>query len=79
MITLRDWYLTSHMTDEVGEEFYMGHGIVSGHPKLADGIDIHTSPIEEVRFDSEAFHTEGLFSPDAVNGKCVLWRDDCDE
>lgn len=49
MISLRDWWIQKGFAE--GEDRYIAHGIVSGHPKLRDGINITTSVIEEMKFD----------------------------
>lgn len=52
MIKLTQWYLTEHLLKDTKEKCYVAHGVVSGHPKLADGDFINTSIIEEIRLDS---------------------------
>lgn len=38
MITLRNWHLRR----------FAAHGVVLGHPRLPDGMHVHTSPIQEM-------------------------------
>lgn len=48
MATLKNWYL-----NVVDGEYCIAHGIVTGHHRLPDGMDIHTSWLEEVSYDAE--------------------------
>ena len=52
MIYLKNWYITK-LSRETGEIYYNAHGIVLGHPKLQEGIDIHTSVIKTIKLDNE--------------------------
>lgn len=53
MIKLKYWYFSKHKVKETHEDCYQAHGIVSGHPRLQDGIDITTSIVESIKLDSE--------------------------
>ncbi len=46
-IFLHYWYI-----EPVGE-YRIGHGIVTGHPRLPDTTDMHTSAIQSMRFDAD--------------------------
>ncbi len=56
-LQLHYWYIGEHEID--GRLFRIGHGVVTGHKKLADSIRMHTSAIE-------AFHV------DEAEGELVL-------
>lgn len=49
---LHYWYVGEHEIE--GKLYKMGHGIVTGHKKLLDTIDAHTSAIQEMHIDEEA-------------------------
>ena len=53
MIQLKDWYFTKHRLIDLDEDCYCAHGVVSGHPRLEDGIDITTSKVEHIKPDDE--------------------------
>ena len=53
MIRLKDWYFTKHRLIDLDEDCYCAHGVVSGHPRLEDGIDITTSKVEHIKPDAE--------------------------
>lgn len=53
MIKLKDWYFTKHRLIDIDEDCYCAHGVVSGHPRLEDGIDITTSKVEHIKPDAE--------------------------
>ena len=57
-LMLHDWYLDEHQDRESGESSIIAHGIVTGHTKLADSIDIHTSKVEKVSMNSETGEAE---------------------
>lgn len=50
-ITLHYWYIEEHTT-EMGM-FRIGHGIVTGHPRISDACDMHTSNIRTIFTDFE--------------------------
>ena len=50
-LQLHYWYIGEHEID--GEMLRIGHGIVSGHKKLSDAIDMHTSAVEAIHIDEE--------------------------
>ena len=50
-LQLHYWYIEEADVD--GEILRIGHGIVTGHNRLPDAIDIHTSPIEAIYIDEE--------------------------
>ncbi len=52
-LQLHYWYVREHGKSE-DQLFRLGHGIVTGHDRLPDSIEIHTSPIEDMCFDEEA-------------------------
>ncbi len=51
-LQLHYWYIGEHEID--GEMLRIGHGIVSGHKKLSDAMDMHTSAVEAMHIDEEA-------------------------
>ena len=51
-LQLHYWYVEER--EEDGEVVRIGHGIVSGHKKLADAIDMYTSAVEAIHVDEEA-------------------------
>ena len=51
-LQLHYWYIGEHEIH--GEMFRIGHGIVTGHKKLSDSIDMHTSAVEGIHIDEEA-------------------------
>ncbi len=51
-LQLHDWYVGAHEID--GQMYHIGHGIVTGHQKLPDAIDMHTSAVEGIHIDEEA-------------------------
>ena len=53
MIRLDDWHLTEGISANTGKTYYKAHGIVTGHPKLVDGIYITTSVVEQMKLDKE--------------------------
>ena len=50
-LQLHYWYIGEHEID--GEKLLLGHGIVTGHKKLPDSIDMHTSAVEDINIDEE--------------------------
>lgn len=50
MIKLNGWFINKRKEGQ----HYHAHGISTGHPKLCDGMDITTSAIESLRFDSDS-------------------------
>lgn len=53
MIKLKDWHFSKCMRGDTQGEYFRAHGIVTGHPKLEDGISITTSMIEKIKLDAE--------------------------
>ena len=51
-LMLHYWYIEE--TEYEGRRFGIGQGIVTGHPKLPDSIDMHTSEVKSVYVDEEA-------------------------
>ena len=51
-LQLHYWYIGEHEIH--GEMFRIGHGIVTGHKKLSDAMDMHTSAVEGIHIDEEA-------------------------
>ncbi|MCR5511105.1 MAG: hypothetical protein K6F54_09175 [Lachnospiraceae bacterium] len=51
-LQLHYWYVGEHEIE--GEKYRIGHGIVTGHQKLLDAIDMHTSVVEGIHIDEEA-------------------------
>ena len=51
-LQLHYWYVAEHEIH--GEMFRVGHGIVTGHRKLLDALDMHTSAVEAVHIDEGA-------------------------
>lgn len=51
-LQLHYWYIGEHEIH--GEMFRVGHGIVTGHKKLSDAMDMHTSAVEGIHIDEEA-------------------------
>ena len=50
-LQLHYWYIGEHEID--GEKLLLGHGIVTGHKKLPDSIDMHMSAVEDINIDEE--------------------------
>ncbi len=50
-LRLHYWHIGEHEVD--GKMFRIGHGIVTGHKKFSDSIDMHTSAVEAVHIDKE--------------------------
>ncbi len=50
-LELHYWYVSDE--EYHGERFRIGHGIVTGHKKLADSIDMYTSSVEGIQIDEE--------------------------
>ena len=50
-LQLHYWYIREHEIDGVVKR--IAHGIVTGHKKLPDSIDIHTSPVKSVFVDKD--------------------------
>lgn len=48
MISLVNWYLEKYNNDE---PYYIMRGYVFGHPRLADGVHIHTSAVEDIKLN----------------------------
>ncbi len=53
MIKLREWYFQSGIIEETQKKGFRAWGFVLGHPKLQDGIHIHTSVIDNLELDAE--------------------------
>lgn len=53
MIKLTNWYFTKGINRDTKKEVFIAEGTVSNHPKLEDGIHIHTSIVEKVELDKE--------------------------
>lgn len=51
-LQLHYWYVGEHEIN--GDMFRLGHGIVTGHKKLSDALDMHTSAVEAMHIDEEA-------------------------
>ncbi len=51
-LQLHYWYVGEHEIH--GEMFRIGHGIVTGHKKLMDALDMHTSAVEAIHLDAES-------------------------
>ena len=51
-LQLHYWYVGEH--EYQGEKFRIGHGIVTGHKRLQDATDMHTSAVEAIHIDEEA-------------------------
>ena len=51
-LQLHYWYIDER--EYHGEMFRIGHGVVTGHKRLSDAIDMHTSAVEAVHVDEEA-------------------------
>ena len=50
-LQLHYWYIGEH---ESGSEMLrIGHGIVTGHNKLSDAMNMHTSAVEAIHIDEE--------------------------
>ena len=49
---LHYWYIVD--LEKEGAVYQIGHGIVTGHDKLSDSINMHTSPVQAVQVDEEA-------------------------
>lgn len=52
MIKLTNWCITEYNSEQKG--IYIAHGTVFGHPRLADGIYIHTSKIEKLEMNKSS-------------------------
>lgn len=50
-LQLHYWYIGEHEIE--GEMLNIGHGIVTGHKKLSDAMDMHTSAVEAIHIDEE--------------------------
>lgn len=50
-LQLHYWYIDEQ--DIAGMKFRIGHGIVTGHKKLEDSIDMHTSAVKAVYVDED--------------------------
>ena len=51
-LQLHYWYVDEYEKD--GETIRMGHGIVTGHMKLPDALDMHTSAVQGIHIDDAA-------------------------
>lgn len=51
-IALHYWYIDETITEN--GKFWIAHGIVTGHPRISDACDMHTSNIRAVYADFEA-------------------------
>ena len=59
-LQLHYWYVGEHEIH--GDIFRLGHGIVTGHKKLSDAMDMHTSAVEAMHIDEEAEDRPQIFS-----------------
>ncbi len=50
-LQLHNWYIGEHEIN--GEMRRLGHGIVTGHKRLSDATDMHTSAVEAIHIDEE--------------------------
>ncbi len=50
-LQLHNWYIGEHEIH--GEMFRLGHGIVTGHKRLSDATDMHTSAVEAIHIDED--------------------------
>ena len=50
-LQLHYWYIGEHEVD--GEKLRIGHGIVTGHKRLSDAMDMLTSAVETIHVDKE--------------------------
>ena len=50
-LQLHYWYIGEHEIE--GEMLRIGHGIVTGHKRLSDAMDMHTSAVEGIHIDEE--------------------------
>ncbi|MCR4868311.1 hypothetical protein SAMN02910400_00599 [Lachnospiraceae bacterium C10] len=50
-LQLHYWYIEEHESDS--EMLRIGHGIVTGHNKLSDAMNMHTSAVEAIHIDEE--------------------------
>ncbi len=50
-LQLHYWYIEEVKRN--GECYLMGHGIVTGHKKLQDALDIHTSEVKDISIDEK--------------------------
>lgn len=50
-LQLHYWYIEKADVD--GEVMHIAHGIVTGHKRLPDAMDIHTSPVEAIYIDEK--------------------------
>ena len=51
-LQLHYWYVDEYEKD--GETIRMGHGIVTGHKKLPDALDMHTSAVQGIHIEEDA-------------------------
>ncbi len=51
-LQLHDWYIAEY--EDKGETYRIGHGIVTGHKRIADSVNAHTSAVQAIRIDEEA-------------------------
>ncbi len=51
-LQLHYWYIGEHEIH--GEVYRIGHGIVTGHRKIADSVDLHSSAVQAVSINEEA-------------------------
>ncbi len=51
-LQLHYWYVGEH--EIRGEMYRIGHGIVTGHNRLEDSIDMHTSAVEAIHIDEDS-------------------------
>ncbi len=50
-LQLHNWYIGEHEIH--GEMFRLGHGIVTGHKRISDASDMHTSAVEAIHIDED--------------------------
>ncbi len=50
-LQLHYWYIADHEID--GKMYRLGHGIVTGHNRLSDATDMHTSAVVAIHVDDE--------------------------
>lgn len=50
-LQLHYWYIGEHEIH--GEMYRIGHGVVTGHKRLSDATDMHTSAVEGIHIDEE--------------------------
>ncbi|MBE5858514.1 MAG: hypothetical protein E7301_00085 [Butyrivibrio sp.] len=51
-LQLHYWYIGEHKYED-GNEYRIAHGIVTGHKKLADAIDMHSSEVKAIHVDED--------------------------